>query len=96
MKAEIITYETGGMDNSSRSLISKRLFGFIDRTRRSRYVYKRDGILAKIEHIVVTKKTIVVNIKDAEEIKKIIREFGAKVKSWKIQISNGEMKKRCG
>ncbi|MBU1974895.1 MAG: hypothetical protein KKG59_00670 [Nanoarchaeota archaeon] len=96
MKAEIITYETKGMNNSSRSIVSKRLFGFTDRTRGSQYVYKREGVLERIAHAVLTKKTIVVGVKNAREIKKIIKSYGAHVKSWTIQISAKEMRKRYG
>lgn len=96
MKAEIITYETEGMNNSRRSIVSKRLFGFTDRTKGSRYVYKRDGVLEGMAHTVITKKTIVVSVKNTREIKKIIQGLGAHVKSWKIQISAKEMRKRYG
>ena len=86
MKAEIITYETKDMTNSQRSIISKRLFGFKDRTKGSKYIYERKGILEPIPHIIITKKTFVVSTKHVEKIKKIIKELGANVKSWKIEI----------
>lgn len=96
MKAEIITYETKNMTNSKRSIISKRLFGFIDRTGETKYVYKRDGILRSVQHIVITKKTFVVGSKDAQTIKKLIKKLGAKVKNWAIEIDAKKLMKTYG
>ena len=96
MKAEIITYETKGMSNTERSIISKVIFGYMDRTKGSRYTYPRKGILDSMPHIVITKKTFVLKSADAGKIKKIIEGYGATVKSWKIEILEKGMKKRYG
>lgn len=96
MKAEIITYETKGMSNTKRSIISKRIFGYIDRTKGSQYTYRRKGILESIPHVVITKKTFVVISADTTKVKKIVKDHGATVKSWEIEIKWKEMKKRYG
>jgi len=96
MKAEIITYETKGMSNSKRSIISKAIFGYTDRTKGSQYTYQRGGILYSIPHITITKKTVVVTSADATKLKKMIEGCGATVKSWKIDIKEQEIQKRCG
>ena len=96
MKAEIITYETKGMSNSKRSIISKTIFGYIDRTKGSQYTYQRKGILGSMLYLIITKKTVIVISADATKIKKAIKDCGATVKSWKIDIKEKEMKKRCG
>ena len=96
MKAEIITYGTKNMTNSQRRIISKRLFGFKDRTKGSKYTYERKGILEPLPHIVITKKTFVVSVKYVTEIKEVIKKLGADVKSWKIEINESKLKKRCG
>ena len=96
MKAEIITYETNEMSNSKRSIISKAIFGYIDRTKGSQYTYPRKGILGSMPHLAITKKTVVVISADATKVKKVIKDCGATVKSWKIDIKEKEMKKRCG
>ena len=92
MKAEIITYETKDMTNSKRSIISKRLFGFTDRTKDSKYTYERRGMLGSIPHVRITKKTFVVSVKDGRKIKDVIKKFGAGVKSWKIEINEKRLK----
>ena len=96
MKAEIVTYETKGMSNSKRSIISKVIFGYIDRTKGSQYTYKRKGIVESVPHVAITKKTVVVISADATKIKKVIKDRGATVNSWKIDIKEEEMKKRSG
>ena len=96
MKAEIITYETKGMSNTKRSIISKVIFGYIDRTKGSQYTYQRNGILESMPHLVITKKTCVITSADASRMKEIIKDYGATVKSWKIEIKGKEMKKRYG
>ena len=96
MKAEIITYETKVMSNTKRSIISKAIFGYIDRTKGSQYTYQRKGILGSMPHLTITKKTVVVISADATKIKEVIKDCGATVKSWKIDIKEKEMKKRCG
>ncbi len=96
MKAEIITYGTEALDNTKRSIISKRIFGYMDRTKGSRYTYKREGILDSRPHLVITKKTFIVLSRDGAKIKKMIKDQGVTVKSWKIEIAKKEMKKRYG
>ena len=96
MKAEIITYETNKMSNTKRSIISKKIFGYMDQTKGSQYIYERKGLLESIPHILLTKKTFIVLNKDSKKIKKLIKRLGVHVKSWKINIGKKELKKRCG
>lgn len=96
MRAEIITYDTTKMNNSRRSIISKRLFGFKDRTKQSAYIYERKGLLETLPHVLITKKTFVVSAKYVKQIKNSIKKLGAAVKTWKIDIEEKEMKKRYG
>ena len=96
MEAEIITYETKNLTNTQRSIISKRLFGFKDTTKNSKYIYQRKGILASYPHIVITKKTFVLGLKHVKQVKNIITGFGAKLRSYKIKINKSQLKKTYG
>ena len=73
MKAEIITYKTKGMSNSKRSIISKVIFGYIDRTKGSQYTYKRKGIFEKIPHIKITKKAFIIMEQDFSKVIRILK-----------------------
>jgi len=96
MKAEIITYETKNLTNAQRSIISKKLFGFKDRTKGSKYVYQREGILASLPHLVITKKTFILGTRHVKNVKNIIKELGAEVKSWKIDMTYKKLEKTYG
>jgi len=96
MKAEIITYETKNMTNTQRSILSKRLFGFRDKTKNSKYIYQRKGILASFPHIVITKKTFVLGTRHVKHVKNTIKELGANVKSWKMDITYKKLEKNVG
>ena len=96
MKAKIITYKTEKMTNSQRSILSKRIFGYKDRTKNSTYIYKRIGILSQFEHIIITKKTFVIKESDAKVVIENIEKLGAKMKIWDISISKKELSKTYG
>lgn len=96
MKAEIITYETKNLTNTQRSILSKRLFGFKDKTKSSKYIYQRKGMLASFPHVVITKKTFVLGTRHVKHVKNTIKELGADVKSWEIDITHKKLEKRCG
>jgi len=92
MKAEIVTYETEQMTNSERSILSKTLFGYTDKTKKAKYIYERNGVLENIHYVKITKKTFMVRTVDAKKIKGTIKALGAKIKSWRVEISKSEMK----
>lgn len=96
MKAEIITYETKNLTNTQRSILSKRLFGFNDKTKNSKYIYQRKGMLAPFPHVVITKKTFVLGTRHVKQVKNTIKEWGANVKSWKIDITHKKLEKNVG
>ena len=91
MKAEIITYETTFITNNEKNMISKKIFGFKDRTKKSKYVYIRKGVLGTIKHLKIANKTFIVKFNDGKRIKRILKNLGAKVKSWKIDIKADQL-----
>jgi hypothetical protein len=86
MKAKLFTYSTEKLNSTERSILSKRINGYLDKSNRARYTYKRDGIVKKVPHIKVTKKTFIVSSKDFFSITKVIKQFGATIKSWDIDV----------
>ena len=86
MKAKLITYSTDNLNSTQRSILSKRINGYLDKSNRSQYKYKREGIISKINHIKVTHKTFIIREKDFKLINKEIQKYGAKVNSWDIYI----------
>ena len=86
MKAKLITYSTNNLNPTQRSILSKRINGYLDKSNRSQYKYEREGIISKINHIKVTHKTFIIRKKDFQLINKEIKKYGAKVSSWDIDI----------
>ncbi|MCD6371557.1 MAG: hypothetical protein J7L39_02455 [Candidatus Aenigmarchaeota archaeon] len=86
MKAKLVTYSTENLNPTQRSILSKRVNGYLDKSNNGRYKYKREGILSKIPHIKVTHKTFIVRKKDFNLVSKEIRKYGAKIKVWDIEV----------
>jgi hypothetical protein len=87
MKAKLVSYSTEGLTPTQRSIVSKRINGYIDKSNRSRYLYKREGIIEKIPHIKVTHDTFIIRKQDFPILKKELNKLGVKIKTWDIEIS---------
>lgn len=86
MKAKLITYSTENLTPTQRSIVSKRINGYIDKSNKSRYTYNRDGIITKLPHIKITNKAFIIRKKDFSLVYKEIKKHKAIVKSWDIEI----------
>jgi hypothetical protein len=86
MKAKLITYITEGFSPTKRSILSKRINGYVDKSNRSRYTYKRKGVFAGLPHIKVTDKAFIIPRDDFDLVCKAIKKYGAKIKAWDIEI----------
>ncbi len=86
MKAKIVTYTTEMLNPTQRSILSKRLNGYNDKSNKAKYTYRRKGILDEIKNIKIANKAIIVSERDYDEINDKLRRCGAKVKAWDINI----------
>lgn len=86
MKAKLITYSTERLSPAQRSILSKRINGYIDKSNKARYTYKREGILTKLPHTKVTNKTFIIRKQDFSLLSKEISKHKATLKSWSIEI----------
>ena len=86
MKSVILTYTTKGLTTSQRSIISKIVNGYADKSNYSRYNYKRPGLMDQIPHIKITKNTFIIKEKDLETILKELKKRRATPKTWPIDI----------
>jgi hypothetical protein len=86
MKAKLITYSTENLSPTQRSILSKRMNGYIDKSNKARYNYKREGIITKLPHIKITNKTFIIRKKDFSLINKEIKKHKATLESWDIEI----------
>lgn len=86
MEAKLFTYSTEKLSSTERSILSKRINGYLDKSNKARYTYKRQGIIKKVPHIKITNKTFIIRNRDFSSINKEIRKYGAIVRSWDILI----------
>ena len=88
MDAKLITYTTEKLNKSEKSMLSKRLFGYTDKSNNSKYTYQRQGILHNIQHVKVCNNTFLIKSKDWPRIKKELIKRKASVKEWDIVINS--------
>ena len=82
----MITYSTEGLSSTKRSILSKRINGYLDKSNKAKYTYKRKGIISELQHIKVTNNTFIIRKKDFSSINKELKMCGAQVKSWDIDV----------
>jgi len=78
-KKSIILYDLKNKKPVEKTDITRRLFGFEDKSNKGNYVYKREGLLKNIEHEKWSKAAICINSEDEEKVVKILRKFGLRV-----------------
>jgi hypothetical protein len=86
MKAKLVTYSTEGLSPTERSILSKRVNGYLDKSNKAKYTYKRKGIITQLPHIKITNKAFIIRKQDFSVISKEIRKHKATLKSWDIEI----------
>ena len=86
MKAKLFTYSTEKLNPTERSILSKRINGYLDKSNGARYTYKRKGIFGKLPHIKITKKAFIIRDQDFFRVSKILKRYGVTLKSWNINI----------
>ena len=86
MKAKLFTYSTEKLSPTKRSIISKRINGYIDKSNKAQYTYNRKGLITKLPHIKISNKTFIIREKDFSLVNKAIKQLGATIKAWSINI----------
>lgn len=87
MLAKLITYTTEKLNKSKKSILSKRLYGYIDKSNRSQYSYNRKGLLQNKKHIKICNNTFIITPEEWESIKKELKKRKATITEWDITIN---------
>lgn len=85
MKAIILCFEYPNCAKSQQSRLSKEIYGFTDNSNNGRYSYEREGILTKVQKLVLAKAAVIIYEHDKEVIQKI-RKLGVLVTEYPISI----------
>jgi len=64
------------MEAKEKTDITRKLFGYEDKSNNSQYTYTRKGLLTNIKHSKWNKITILIDSKDEEKTMKILKKFG--------------------
>lgn len=86
MKAKLITYTTENLGNSKRCILSKRLYGYLDKSNNSQYTYQRKGLIDPFKNIKVSNNTFIIEARGWEKIKEFLFKSKATLKIWDINI----------
>ena len=74
-KKSIILFDLKNKSAKEKINITRKLFGFEDKSNNSNYTYERKGLLANIKYTKWNKVTILIDSKDEEKTIKILRKF---------------------
>ena len=75
-RKSIILYDLKNKKPKEKVDITRKLFGFKDKSNNGNYTYKRKGLLNNIKHEKWKKATILINSKDETKVLKILKKFG--------------------
>lgn len=78
VKKSIILYDLKNKKTKDKSDITRKLFGFNDKSNNGNYTYKREGLLKNIKYEKWNKAVILINTKDEEKVLNILKKFGLK------------------
>lgn len=79
MTKSLLLYDLKNKNNVQKTHIVRSLFGYTDKSNMGKYAYKRDGLLSKFKYEKLDKSAIIVDRKNEEEVKNILRKFGLNV-----------------
>jgi hypothetical protein len=86
MQAKLVTYKTDKLNNSEKSILSKRLYGYTDKSNMSKYTYDRKGLLQDKKHIKICNNTFIIIPEEWESIKKELKKRKVTITEWDITI----------
>lgn len=70
----------------------RMFYGYLDRSNRGRYTYRRPGFLDEIPHVRVIRGVVIVRVEDAEKVLDFLKRFGAEVNEWTVMLRREDEK----
>ena len=96
-EGELIVFSANKMSKTEQVKLSKRLYGYRDRSQRSKYLYDREGVLDTIPHIIPLgrKAILVIKADDAQPIIQLLQEHGAQIYVRTVKLEEEDVKILC-
>ena len=85
-RKSLIIYDLKNKKPREKTDITRKLFGFEDKSNNGAYTYKREGLLKDIKHEKWNKAAILIDSKNEEDVVKILRKFGLRVLITRLPI----------
>lgn len=85
----MLLYDLKNKKNVEKTHIVRSLFGYKDKSNNGKYSYKREGLFLKFDYKKLNKSVVVVDAKDAEKVRKILRKFGLNVLIMNLPTKQG-------
>ena len=89
MTKSILLYDLKNKNNAEKTHIVRSLFGYEDKSNMGKYTYKREGLLSKFKFEKLDKSAIVVDIRNKEKVKNMLRKFGLNVLIMRLPKKKG-------
>ncbi len=96
-EGDLIVFSANKMSKTEQVKLSKRLYGYRDRSQRSKYLYDREGVLDTIPHIIPLgrKAILVTRTGDAQPIIQLLQEHGAQIYVRTVKLEEEDVKILC-
>ncbi len=96
-EGELIVFSANNMSKTEQVKLSKQLYGYRDRSQRSKYLYDREGVLDTIPHIIPLgrKAILVTRTDDAQPIIQLLQEHGAQIYVRTVKLEEEDLKILC-
>jgi hypothetical protein len=92
MKAVVIRYKAKGLSKTEASKLSKKLFGYKDKSNKGEYFYERTGLVTEQPHIKFAKGVFAIPKEKAQKIINSIKKMKAKLDIWEADIKSAYFK----
>lgn len=94
MEARIVFYRQDELDQNTKFRLRRDLLGLEQKSNFSRYKYKINGILDKLDHYRPVNSTIIVKKKDIKQVKEVLRKYNTKYEVFVIKIPRNKLVKK--
>ena len=94
LEGELIIFSASNMPKTEQVKLSKKLYGYRDRSQRSKYLYDREGALNRIPYVIPLgrKAILVTRTDDAQPIIQLLRKHGAQTYVRTVKLEEEDLK----
>jgi len=89
MAKSLLLYDLKNKNNVEKMHIVRSLFGYEDKSNMGKYTYQRKGLLSKFKYEKLDKSAIIVDVRDEENVKNMLRKFGLNVLTMRLPKKKG-------